>query len=252
MFKETSYTKLIQPFQDKFFFSLCTLFQSCRFSHNNKFFSCCFYSIVYDDRGVLVDFLIQMEGKTLHLEADSDDGGNGDNGEDDGVEEPEPDTLKITNPTGSATWNNYGTYDIEWSSTGSIDEIKIGLYKGVQLLENIIDSTSNDGNYRWNIPSSKGYDGSNYRIWIWDSQNSGVYDYSAYFSIEFSSITITSPNGSEIWDENFSYKIKWETVGPINDVKIELFDGSEFIEYISNSTKNDGEFNWYISSFLLR
>ena len=105
-----------------------------------------------------------------------------------------------------------------------------------------------DNNYKWNIPSSNGYDGSNYRICIWDTENSGVYDYSAYFSIEFYSITITSPNGSEIWDENISYKIIWETVGPIDDVKIELFDGSEFIEYLSNSTKNDGEFNWYISS----
>lgn len=63
-------------------------------------------------------------------------------------------------------------------------------------------------------------------------------------------ITVTNPDSSDIWMED-EHTITWDTVGYIERVKIELYQGSEFIEELTilGYTDNDGEYDWTIYSW---
>ena len=62
-------------------------------------------------------------------------------------------------------------------------------------------------------------------------------------------ITVTYPNGGEIWVINTTKTITWVTEGPIDDVKIELqrASGGDW-EELTESTINDGDFPWSVTS----
>ena len=63
------------------------------------------------------------------------------------------------------------------------------------------------------------------------------------------SITVTAPNGGETWTVGTSEAITWTTLGPIDDVKIELqrTTGGSW-ETIIESTTNDGGYSWPVTT----
>ena len=94
--------------------------------------------------------------------------------------------ITITNPTSSSNWEDYYTYTIEWTSLGSIEDVKIELYKGSSVVEEVtwvLGYTENDGAYGFYVSSAENHEGTDYRIKITDYDDSSVYGYSDYFSI---------------------------------------------------------------------
>jgi hypothetical protein len=66
----------------------------------------------------------------------------------------------------------------------------------------------------------------------------------ANFTIQISGITVSSPNGGEVWEIGSSYDITW-TDNIAENVKIELFIGV-LNSTIAASTPSDGTFNWTV------
>lgn len=100
--------------------------------------------------------------------------------------------IAIKSPKENDKWEDFNDYSIRWSSKGSISRVKIQLYKGTTFVEDITYSyTDNDGEYDFHIWSSEDYYGTNYRIKITDYDDSRVYDYSDYFSINVYDFTTT-------------------------------------------------------------
>ncbi|MHA2055777.1 MAG: Ser-Thr-rich GPI-anchored membrane family protein, partial [Candidatus Hodarchaeales archaeon] len=68
---------------------------------------------------------------------------------------------------------------------------------------------------------------------------------------ETAEFTITNPTSSTHWyDLNF-YTIQWTSIGMIDDVGLELYKGTTFVEDITwllGYTSNDGEYEFYVSS----
>lgn len=63
-------------------------------------------------------------------------------------------------------------------------------------------------------------------------------------------ISITSPNGGEVFNTDSSYTITWDdNIG--ENVKIELYKGGSFYNTISESTVSDGSESWTVSSLFL-
>lgn len=60
-------------------------------------------------------------------------------------------------------------------------------------------------------------------------------------------INIISPRYSEVWDELGDYTIIWEASDSIENVKIELYRGNDFILIISSKTINNGQLNFTIN-----
>jgi hypothetical protein len=64
---------------------------------------------------------------------------------------------------------------ISWTSTGTVSNVEIDLYKGDALASAIASNEMNDGQYTWAVPSTIGL-GADYRIVISSSDNSSVAD----------------------------------------------------------------------------
>ncbi len=95
-------------------------------------------------------------------------------------------TITITSPSSSSKWEGLDTYTIRWTtSTNTISNVKIELYKGSTYIEEISSDTTNDGSYDYYEYFSDDYKGTNYRIKISDYDDPQVYDFSDYFSINY-------------------------------------------------------------------
>ena len=90
--------------------------------------------------------------------------------------------VNITSPSSSTSIEPGEGYTIRWTDNFS-DNVKLDLYKGSSWQQTIASSTSSDGSYSWRAPTSLS-SGTNYRIKIRNVNDSSVYDYSSYFTIE--------------------------------------------------------------------
>lgn len=163
---------------------------------------------------------------------------------------PETVEITVTSPVSSDYWEELNTYTIKWSSVGSISRVIIQLYKGMTFIEDITYSyTDNDGEYDFYVSILEDYFGTNYRIKITDYDDSRVYAYSDYFSINYAIITLTSPSSSDVLRVGEQHTITWTSKGSIDIVRIGLYKGTEFIEYIATSTNNDGIYKWTVGTY---
>ena len=159
----------------------------------------------------------------------------------------EIDSITVTTPSSSTSWEPGSSHYIYWTSTGNISTVKIELYKGASFISTLTSGTSNDGAYYWSLPISL-VSGTDYRIKITSTIDSGVYDYSSYFDIVSKSIQVTSPTSSSSWVVGSSGSILWTSTGDISLLKIELYKGGSLHTIISSGTSNDGYFSWTIPS----
>ena len=65
-----------------------------------------------------------------------------------------------------------------------------------------------------------------------------------------STIKVLSPNGGEIWQTGSTKVIRWSSVDVVGSISIELFRSNNSIIKITNSTNNDGAFDWVIPDAL--
>ncbi|MEE9119193.1 MAG: Ser-Thr-rich GPI-anchored membrane family protein, partial [Calditrichia bacterium] len=154
--------------------------------------------------------------------------------------------ITVTSPNGGEEWLISDRRDIVW--TDNIDEnVKIDLYKG-GLFHSTIDFSSSgaDEVQPWDIPLSGISQGENYRIRITSVDDSTLFDFSdGDFTLFLSKITVTSPNGGEIWQAGTRHTITWTDV--INEnVQIDLYRSDTLYSPISPSTSSDGAFTWNI------
>jgi len=98
---------------------------------------------------------------------------------------PEIAEITVTSPISTDKWEEFNTYTIKWSSSGSINKVKIELFKGTTFVEDIciLGYTDNDGEYDFYVSSSEDYYGVDYRIKITDYDDANVYGYSSSFWI---------------------------------------------------------------------
>ncbi|MFW9972477.1 MAG: DUF4350 domain-containing protein, partial [Candidatus Odinarchaeota archaeon] len=103
------------------------------------------------------------------------------------------DSLIVTNPVSTSSWETGSSRLITWVSTGSISDIKIELYKNNLFVMEIIASTPNDGSYNWAIATDL-EDSIDYQIRISDVSNPATFDDSDYFAIRSSPRQPESPD----------------------------------------------------------
>jgi len=95
-------------------------------------------------------------------------------------------SITVVVPDVSSKWIIGNTYEINWTSTGTIVNVKIELYASGYLIMGIAASTPNDGSFSWKIPITL-VNYTQYVIRINDVLDPSMYDDSDTF-------TITSPS----------------------------------------------------------
>ena len=161
------------------------------------------------------------------------------------------DSISVTSPLSSSSWEVPTTHAITWDSTGTISNVKIDLYENGVFVMEIVASTPNDGSFSWIVPIGL-TDSTLYKIRVGDADYGATEDYSDNFEIEDPrSITVVVPDSSTSWIMGDTEAINWTSTGTIANVKIELYAGGFVILEIAASTPNDGSFDWTIPNTLV-
>ncbi|MEI6520205.1 MAG: PQQ-binding-like beta-propeller repeat protein [bacterium] len=156
-------------------------------------------------------------------------------------------TLTLTGPNGGQQWEQSSTHTINWTSYGAPGDVKIELFKGGVLDSTISAGTPDTKSFSWDIPAGQTI-GSDYKIKISSVGNPLISSKSVsnFSIIALPTITVTSPNGGEIWVQGSSQSINWKSTGSISNVKIEFLYNDTPSNVIINNMSNNGSYTWTI------
>jgi uncharacterized delta-60 repeat protein len=159
-----------------------------------------------------------------------------------------PPAITVTSPNGGETWYHRGPdRAITWVSVGVSYTVDI-LYStdtGATWKTIALD-TPNTGHYTWTIPDE---DSSQCIVMVRETGRAGVSDISDLpFTIAPATITVTAPNGGEVWDPGTDRKVTWTTSG-INKMFVDVHfstDSGASWTAIALNTPDDGAFVWSV------
>ncbi|MCP5047569.1 MAG: hypothetical protein GY940_10380 [bacterium] len=156
----------------------------------------------------------------------------------------EPPSITITSPNGGESWEAGTTHAVTWSYTGTITNVAIhySIDSGSSWIP-IIASTPNTGTYNWVIP---GVDTSACLIKVSDTATTASDISDAVSGLwQQPSISVTSPNGGEVWQRATTQTITWTTTGTVGNVKIQYSKtGGSGWTTIKTTTPNTGTYQW--------
>ena len=152
--------------------------------------------------------------------------------------------LSASTSAGGGSINQLDTITINWSSTGTIGNINLMLYRGSSLIANINPATGNDGAYNWKIPLSV-TPNSGYFIRVASSlRPTQVYfDTPLTFSLNETSITIGPVGAITQFDD---WPITWTSTGSAGStvtVKV-MRAGGVVLESVSGINIADGSYTF--------
>jgi hypothetical protein len=159
-----------------------------------------------------------------------------------------PASIEVTRPWSSKTYNIGESDLIKWNSINAGSSVKIELYKGNSLYEELYSSTSNDGEQSWTVPNSCP-SGSDYQIKV-SSLSTSAYDYSDYFIINHYYIQVTRPTNESVVIPRTYCTIEWDANVPSDGVDIYLYLNSEEIQSIWIARDNTGTHIWEVGTYL--
>jgi hypothetical protein len=162
-----------------------------------------------------------------------------------------PPVITLTSPNGGEVWHPGETHNITWKTGTAGDYVRIDYSTDSGNTWTKIDCVSNTGSYSWHIPDSVNTEHAKIQV-------SKVCDYSgspsSYIGYDKSDtdftiapvITLTSPNGGEVWHPGETHNITWKTAEPGGSVSISysVDSGSHWtnIDCVSNT----GSYSWHI------
>ena len=91
-------------------------------------------------------------------------------------------SITVTSPAGGDHWIMENDYFVNWTSTGTIPNVKIELYASSILIMEIAASTTNDGSFSWTVPNTL-INFTDYVIRVSDFIDPTIFDDSDLFTI---------------------------------------------------------------------
>ena len=145
------------------------------------------------------------------------------------VTPPTPSTVTVTSPDGGENWTVGTSQAISWTSTNLSANVKIELNRSYPSAswETLFASIPNVSPQSWTV---SGAPSSACRVRITSVLSASVSDTSnADFTISAApSITVTEPNGGDVWYAGTLQTIMWTSTNVTGDVMIELQRGYPF------------------------
>ena len=165
------------------------------------------------------------------------------------IRKPATNSLTVTSPNGGEIWDVGSTHNITWSKSGSIgSHVKLEYIGGSGSWKSIRTVETNELSYTWTIPDDAATD---CRVKVVSTRDSSIYDISNDdFTIRkpaTNSLTVTSPNGGEIWDVGSTHNITWSKLNNTGRwVWLEYSTDGGTTWTIDGSSSNDGSYPWTI------
>src|SRR5207244_3675917 len=154
--------------------------------------------------------------------------------------------FAVSSPNGGEAWIVGATQAISWTTTGTIPNVKLEYSTdgGVTYPNVVTASTAKTGSFSWTIPDSIS---NTVRVRVSDVTDAQTNDISdANFKIR-GNLTVSAPNGGEVWVIGSAQTITWTSAGTIPSVKLE-YSKNNFatVTLIAASVSNTGSFAWTI------
>ncbi|MEN8152375.1 MAG: Ser-Thr-rich GPI-anchored membrane family protein [Acidobacteriota bacterium] len=165
----------------------------------------------------------------------------------------------VLSPNGGEAWDFGQTYDIIWNLENGTGNVDINLYKNDVNLGTIIsdyDDTATPGKYTWTIGTLEDGTpiaaGSDYKIEVKAVNDSDSDISDNNFTLKITpTVTVTSPNGGEVWNIGEAYNVTWNSIGMSGNVGIKLFQNGISLGYIALDVPvNDETYSWTISEII--
>jgi len=156
--------------------------------------------------------------------------------------------IKLTSPNGGEVWEVGQAYPINWTTQGTIGNIKLeySTDNGATYTGTVVASVASSlGTYSWTVPGAA--IGAQVRIRASSLTTSTIQDSSDnYFTI--GGLKLTSPNGTETWKVGTTYPITWSTQGTITPIKLEysIDNGANYSGTILSSGPNNNTYSWTV------
>ncbi|MCX5708845.1 MAG: hypothetical protein NTY14_07775 [Candidatus Omnitrophica bacterium] len=148
--------------------------------------------------------------------------------------------FTITSPNGAELWQINQNKSIAWTTTGSIANVRLyySTDSGATYPNTVVASVANTNSYTWLVPDNRTPSA---RIRVENIADNTVYDDSdADFRIQ-GFLTLTAPNGGEVWVSEDSRNITWTWGGTMAAVKLSYStDGGTTYPYIINAAAPNG------------
>lgn len=156
-----------------------------------------------------------------------------------------PPSIQLLNPNGGQTLAVGSTYNITWNSS-SINNVKLeySINNGSTWSTIANSIPASNGSYAWTIPSTPSQ---LCLVRISDASNSNYADISDnVFTIANPYITVTTPNGGELYNAGSNTYITWNSLG-VSNVKIHysLDNGATWLIAVNNMV-NNGYYYWNV------
>ena len=155
-------------------------------------------------------------------------------------------TITVTAPNGAETWYPAEVQNITWTSANLVGNVKLEYSTtGAAPWTEISASETNDGTYAWTVPDDAS---ATTRVRISGVTVTSAEDTSnADFAIGQPTITVTAPNGSEVWGTGESQNITWNSANLQGLVKIEYSaTGGAPWTSVATGEANDGTYSWSV------
>src|SRR5438094_913203 len=154
-------------------------------------------------------------------------------------------TAMPTSPNGGEVWAVGTIQSITWTNTGSVPSVKLEYSTdNFATATVIVSSAVNAGSFSWTIPDAIS---TTAKIRVSDAADSSANDASDNnFKIR-GGITVSAPNGGELWTVGQARSITWTTSGTIPNVRLEYSkDNFASLVLITASAPGTGSFAWTV------
>src|SRR5206468_2624773 len=152
----------------------------------------------------------------------------------------------LSAPNGAEEWVVGSTRQITWTTTGStIANVKLEYSKdNFATATLIITSAANTGSFSWTVPDAIS---TTAKIRVSDAADATANDASDNnFKIR-GGITVSAPNGGELWTVGQARSITWTTSGTIPNVRLQYSkDNFASLVLITASAPGTGSFAWTV------
>jgi len=167
--------------------------------------------------------------------------------------------VTVTAPNGGETWNLGTSYDITWTATDNIGVTSISVVLsrdgGATFPETLATGEANDGVYAWLVTAPVTAT-ARVKVLAYDAASNVGEDMSnANFAIADATaptVTLSAPNGGEVWDIGNTYDITWTATDNIGVTSISLVlsrdGGATFPDTIAQGEANDGAYTWLVDA----
>jgi hypothetical protein len=157
-------------------------------------------------------------------------------------------SITVTSPNGGENWNTGSNYSITWTNTGTINFVNIQYSTNAGSNWNtIVNGITNTGSYNWTIPNIN--TSTNCLIRVQNYNSTTINDISnAVFTITSTpTITVTSPNGGEVWTVGSGRYIYWNSTG-INNISLEYSTnaGTSWATIVGSTSASLGYYYWTV------